>query len=104
MTRKPDFYYQIEDDPEEEREILGGLEKGTLKRSANAEMEMAIARQATENYSRRKDGRITLRLPTEDINLVKARAMEEGLPYQSLIGSIIHKYVTGRLVEKGSGA
>lgn len=98
--KKPDFYYQIEDDPDELREIEEALEKGTLESAPNLAEEMAIARAAAENYFRKKDARITLRLSGGDLALLKARAAEQGLPYQTMIASVLHQYVTGRLVEK----
>jgi predicted DNA binding CopG/RHH family protein len=36
-----------------------------------------------------------------DIQMLKSRAMEEGIPYQTLVSSVLHKYITGKLVEKG---
>ncbi len=48
----------------------------------------------------RKNQAISLRLPKEDVELTKKRAAEAGLPYQTLISSIIHKYVTDQLYER----
>jgi predicted DNA binding CopG/RHH family protein len=45
-----------------------------------------------------KDKRITLRLSSIDLESIQTIAIEEGIPYQTLISSILHKYVTGRLV------
>lgn len=47
-----------------------------------------------------KDQRMNIRIPQKDLEGLKAKAMEEGLPYQSLVSSILHKYVTGMLIEK----
>ncbi len=47
----------------------------------------------------RKDQRVNIRLTARDLDQIRVRALEEGIPYQTLIGSILHKYVTGRLVE-----
>ena len=46
---------------------------------------------------------MNIRLSAKDLEEIKIRAIEEGIPYQTLMGSILHKYVSGRLVEK-SGA
>ena len=46
-----------------------------------------------------KDQRVNIRLTARDLDQIRVRALEEGIPYQTLIGSILHKYVTGRLVE-----
>lgn len=47
-----------------------------------------------------KTKRINLRLTERDLQMARTRAAEEGLPYQTLLASIIHKYLTGRLVER----
>jgi predicted DNA binding CopG/RHH family protein len=48
----------------------------------------------------KKDKRINIRLSTADYQLVKDKANDEGLPYQSLISSLIHKFVKNQLLEK----
>jgi len=47
-----------------------------------------------------KDQRINIRMSSEDLQNIRDIAREEGLPYQSLIASVLHKYATGRLIEK----
>ena len=48
-----------------------------------------------------KDRRVNIRLSSADVRDIQALALREGIPYQTLISSILHKYVTGRLVERG---
>ena len=48
----------------------------------------------------KKDKRINIRLAGNDLEHLQKIAVQEGLPYQTLVASLIHKYVTGRLVEK----
>lgn len=45
----------------------------------------------------RRDQRINIRISSKDLNALQVRALEEGLPYQTLISSLIHKFVSGRL-------
>ncbi|MBL8226586.1 MAG: BrnA antitoxin family protein [Chromatiales bacterium] len=47
-----------------------------------------------------KDQRINIRLSSPVLAALRARAAEEGMPYQTLIASVLHKFATGRLVEK----
>jgi len=49
-----------------------------------------------------KDQRMNIRISKNDLDGIKLKAMEEGLPYQTLVASIIHKYLTGRLTEKAN--
>lgn len=83
----------------EEREILEKFERGDLLSAAGAEDEMKTARQAARNTFN-KTRRVNLRVTERDFNLAHARAREEGIPYQTLLSSVIHKYLSGRLTEK----
>ena len=47
-----------------------------------------------------KNKRINIRISEKDFIEIKSKSKEEGIPYQTLVSSIIHKYVTGQLVEK----
>jgi len=49
-----------------------------------------------------KDKRVNIRLSEKDLADLKIRAMQDGIPYQTLMGSILHKYVSGRLIEKST--
>ncbi len=83
----------------EEREILEKFERGGLRRAAGAQSEMEAARIAARSTFR-KTRRVNLRVTERDFNLAHARAREEGIPYQTLLSSVIHKYLSGRLTEK----
>lgn len=81
-----------------EKDILDALDKGTLRSVPNVEKEMKRYRKSASDFCRKTD-RITIRISPEDKESLKARAREEGIPYQTLLSSIIHKYLTGRFVE-----
>jgi len=57
-----------------------------------------LSKSATETLA--KDQCMNIRISKNDLDGIKLRAMEEGLPYQTLVASIIHKYVAGKLVER----
>ncbi len=50
--------------------------------------------------TKKKEARVNIRLTQEDVDLIRIKADQEGLGYQTLMSSILHKYATGRLVEK----
>ena len=83
----------------EERDIVEKFERGELRSARGAEREMKTALQAARNTFH-KTRRVNLRVTERDFNLAHARAREEGIPYQTLLSSVIHKYLSGRLVEK----
>ena len=80
-----------------ESEILKAFESGQL-RSVATKAELAKYRQAARATAL-KDRRVNIRLSSGDLADIQVRALEEGMPYQTLIASVLHKYVTGRLVE-----
>ena len=82
----------------EEREILEHFERGELMAASEAQREMETAQHAARNTFN-KTRRVNLRVTERDFNLAHARAREEGIPYQTLLSSVIHKYLSGRLTE-----
>lgn len=82
----------------EEREILEHFERGELTSASEAQREMETARLVARNTFN-KTRRVNLRVTERDFNLAHARAREEGIPYQTLLSSVIHKYLSGRLTE-----
>lgn len=79
-------------------QILEAYESGKLKPTASkAELQrLRAAARATAI----KDKRVNIRLSSVDLLDIQAKALEEGMPYQTLIASVLHKYVTGKLAEK----
>ena len=84
---------------EEEREILEAYEQGELTPVADKEAIIARLKVAAAN-TLRKDRRVNIRITGYDLAALQNIALEEGIPYQTLMASILHKYVTGRLVER----
>ena len=83
-----------------EEEILTAFEKGQLK-SVATKSELAKFKAAA-SATAIKDRRVNIRLSSGDLNDIQVKALEEGIPYQTLIASVLHKYVTGRLSEQPS--
>ena len=81
-----------------ELEILKAFESGQLK-SIASKTELAKFKAAAR-ASAIKDKRVNIRLSSVDLTDIQVKAMEEGVPYQTLITSVLHKYVNGRLVER----
>jgi predicted DNA binding CopG/RHH family protein len=66
---------------------------------SDATHERLQALQAYGQAALAKDKRITIRISSRDLEELQVKALEEGMPYQTLITSILHKYVSGRLIE-----
>ncbi len=84
-----------------EKDLLAAYERGEFKSTSPSKAKLAkFKAAATATFL--KDKRVNIRLSTPDLMDIQARALEEGMPYQTLIASILHKFVSGRLVESPS--
>lgn len=82
----------------EEQAILDALDAGELHQSADIEDRRARHQRYAEAMFK-KDARINIRLSSKDLRGLQKKALAEGIPYQTLVASILHKYVEGRLRE-----
>ena len=85
----------------EEKELLDSVERGEWKTIPNFKEEA----KRVQEYARdtfRKDKRVNIRISEKDLVNLQKRAIQEGLPYQTLMSSVLHKFLSGRLVERAS--
>ncbi|MBL3589335.1 MAG: antitoxin [gamma proteobacterium endosymbiont of Lamellibrachia anaximandri] len=85
----------------EEKEILEAFEKGELKQAKNVTQEIK-QHKAVAEATFKKDARINIRLSSRDLRLLQVRALKEGIPYQTLVSSVLHKFVDGQFVDKSA--
>ena len=96
MTKKqifPDFDLDLD---HEELEILSALEKHSLVDIPNMESEVYGFKQFFQ-AQQNKTKNINIRLVARDLQLIQNKANELGLPYQTLVGSLLHQYATGKI-------
>lgn len=84
---------------DEEKELLRAIESGEIKSRPLTAEERAMHMQAARNTLKRleKDRNISLRLSNEDLSIIKTKAQTAGIPYQTLVGAILHQYASGKL-------
>jgi len=90
MSRSPAL------DPSEEQ-LLSDVESGAMHSVATGDLLSQLQDAARRTGS--KDQRINIRLSSADLQGLRTRALQEGIPYQTLISSVLHKYVSGALTE-----
>lgn len=83
----------------EEKEILASYERDEWRPIKNGKSEIVRLQQDARN-TLHKNKRINIRLAERDLVGIQTKALEEGIPYQTLISSILHKYLSGRLIER----
>lgn len=81
-----------------EREVLAAFDKENLK-SVATKTEIEKFREAARATAV-KDRRVNIRLSSIDLSDIQVKALEQGMPYQTLIANVLHKFVSGRLIEK----
>jgi predicted DNA binding CopG/RHH family protein len=77
----------------DENDLLKGYESGEFKSTLSKKRKEFLMSAAEETF--RKDKRINIRISSRDLESIQRRALEEGIPYQTLVSSILHKYVSG---------
>jgi predicted DNA binding CopG/RHH family protein len=84
---------------QEEKNLLDSVERGEWKRIPDFRRESVRYKDAAR-ATLRKDKRVNIRMAERDLIRFQKTAVHEGLPYQTLISSVLHKYINGRLIEK----
>lgn len=85
----------------EEKGILEAFEEGELRRVKDRRQELQRHRKAAA-ATFAKDSRINIRLSSKDLRALQKRALAEGTPYQTLVSSVLHKFVEGQMVEQSA--
>ena len=78
----------------EEQEILDAIERGDWEMVKPKKSELAHYAEIAKS-TLQKNERMNIRISRTDLNRIRAKAAEEGIPYQTLVASLIHKYVSG---------
>ncbi len=84
---------------DEELEILRAWDAGLLKPVGNMAQQIKAHRVVAE-ATFKKDQRLNIRISSRDLKNLQARALEEGIPYQTFAASLLHKFVSGHLVDQ----
>jgi len=79
----------------EEQMILDEFESGSLVSTYDESRKYELENAVTKTL--KKDKRINIRLSSHDLSAIQRRAFEEGIPYQTLVSSVLHKFVSGTL-------
>lgn len=82
----------------EERDIIESIERGEWTSIDNLKQEIIKHQQYARN-TLRKDKRVNIRMSSHDLEALQSKAVEDGIPYQTLMGSVLHRFVAGRLKE-----
>lgn len=82
----------------EEQDLMESIERGEWKSVQNLKAEI----KKHQGYARntlKKDKRVNIRISARDLEALQTRAVEDGIPYQTLMASVLHRFAAGRLKE-----
>lgn len=82
---------------QDEQVLLDAFEAGDYESALTPERKTTLESVASETF--KKDKRINIRISQRDLMAIQSRAQREGIPYQTLVSSIIHKYLSGSLLD-----
>jgi len=81
---------------DEERDLVESIERGEWKSVKNLKAEIKKHQEYARN-TLKKDKRVNIRISARDLEAIQTRAVEDGIPYQTLMASVLHRFVAGRL-------
>ncbi len=84
---------------QEEKDLMESIDRDEWQPVKNIDQEKEKAIAAARN-TLKKEKRINLRLTQKDYHQIQIKAIEEGIPYQTLISSLVHKYLNGSLTSR----
>ena len=80
----------------DEKDLLGSVERGEWKSVSHFEKDKKSAMLAAR-ATLKKNKRVNIRISQSDLDYLQRRAYEEGIPYQTLMTSVLHRFAHGRL-------
>jgi predicted DNA binding CopG/RHH family protein len=83
----------------EEKDLLASFGAGEWKSTGRTAAERTRLRRYSQN-TLKNDKRVNIRITANDLTELQREAVQDGLPYQTLISSVLHKFVNGRLIER----
>lgn len=83
----------------EEKKLIDSIEKGEWRSISELQKEIEKSKEIAKK-TLRKDQRMNIRISKKDLDSLKVKAIEEGIPYQTLVSRLIHKYLSGSILEK----
>jgi len=84
----------------QEKELINSLEKIDVSQIKNDEENSKLLKKSAKAFVKKEETKMNIRISSSELEKIKAVAMQEGLKYQTFIKSILHKYITGQLIEE----
>ena len=83
-----------------EEELMNSLEDMDLSQIEHDEQNSELLQKSAKAFVKKEETKMNIRISSSELEKIKAVALQEGLKYQTFIKSILHKYITGQLIEE----
>ena len=84
----------------EEQELINSLDSIDLSNIETDKENSKLLQKSAKSFVKKEETKMNIRISSHELDKIKAKAEQEGLKYQTFIKSILHKYITGQLVEE----
>ena len=84
----------------EEKKLMGSLDEIDLSQIKNDNENSKLLKESAKAFVKKEETKMNIRISSSELEKIKAIALQEGLKYQTFIKSVLHKYITGQLVEE----
>jgi len=84
----------------EEKELMNSLDEIDLLQIKNDKENSKLLKKSAKAFVKREETKMNIRISSSELEKIKEIALQEGLKYQTFIKSVLHKYITGQLIEE----
>ena len=84
----------------QEKELMNSLDEIDLSQIKNDKDNSKLLKKSAKAFVKKEETKMNIRISSSELEKIKAVALQEGLKYQTFIKSILHKYITGQLIEE----
>jgi len=84
----------------QEKELISSLDDIDFSQIKNDEENSKLLKKSAKAFVKKEETKMNIRISSSELEKIKAVAQQEGLKYQTFIKSILHKYITGQLIEE----
>ena len=84
----------------DEKELMDSLDEIDLSQIKNDEENSKLLKKSAKAFVKKEETKMNIRISSSELEKIKAVALQEGLKYQTFVKSVLHKYITGQLIEE----
>jgi len=84
----------------EEKELMDSLDEIDLSQIKHDQENSKLLKKSAKAFVKKEETKMNIRISSSELEKIKAIALQEGLKYQTFIKSVLHKYITGQLIEE----